>query len=99
MVELPDDAASLLVQHALNSPYVDDDEMGPCCSTCCGPCYALAVLDTAGLLDSTLAAPRPHNLVGYDWWDGEQVDRAWLATRMAPSCDLCLPDNAPRTSP
>lgn len=85
-MDIPPIALSLLVQHALNCLPEPDDELAPCCSNCCGPCAALALLRWKGSLDAAVRAGAFEN---YDWWDGSGVDRAWLDARMAPDCETC----------
>lgn len=50
-----------------------------CCPQCCAPCHAISTLLGRGQLDEIMRAFVIDSGAGWTWWDGDRVDRAWLA--------------------
>lgn len=74
-VTLPAPVAEMLIAGHLNILWRDNED--GCCSTCCGPCWALKTLLDAGRLDALV---RDYGR-GCSWWNqaADEVDREWLA--------------------
>lgn len=77
-VTVPAVVIGQLAAEALNR--IDDEG---CCPRCCAPCHAVRTLLTLGQLDAIMRTFIIECGGGWRWWDGDRVDRAWLADAWA----------------